>query len=352
MRKLKTYRASAPLAAIALMIVPLHTKALVPVTDYPILIENIISNTQALYNWAEEKSLKMMEMEMQGLLQEMSIENQNNATANMTVRLGNVAQDIQNKEIEEMAQTDSDSSSTVVARLQQEAAACYAKKSSRRRGREVLATNTAFTAPMAVQMEAVKKFNDELVEACAALSKGDADELAMYQTACVDAGILHGSTSMDTLDADQSKAMDRYIELITGGAPELKRAGGYAAGSETQKRVLVEEMRVEALRSLAATSLQEIKSIRQSPNTDTGELSVLHNLSKFNEERYGSVDWLTAVQNTNKDKKNTVMQTELLRKIAVMDAYMSNLMLMQYKQSLRAEALQAALLSIETKRKD
>jgi hypothetical protein len=75
----------------------------------------------------------------------------------------------------------------------------------------------------------------------------------------------------------------------------------------------------------------------------------------FAADRWGggeqAIDSILTMQNANAEKTSDVTKrtndTQVIRKIAIMEAFQTYLAVEQYQQQLRMEALQAALLSIE-----
>ena len=104
-------------------------------------------------------------------------------------------------------------------------------------------------------------------------------------------------------------------------------------------------MREEALRALASASLAAVAA-ENTPGA--GGISPVGGYRAFVAQRFGSPaaeQWLKQTANTRGGE--TVMPSEVIRKIAVLDSFASHMAVRQYEQSLRMEALTAALLSLE-----
>lgn len=322
-----------------------NSEAIVPMADVANLAENIAGNIQDMQTWAKEKALMMMEMDMEAMMEEMSVDNTNNAMSNMIIRTGAATEEVQNLEVAEMTEPDKDACNTIAVQASLNDALCIAADKVRDKTEETLEKNADFTAIPSEQIQKQKEIASEFVEKCLELQDKTVDEEnPMATSMCLRASILTGGSTIDTYDAQQSEAVSQYIQLITGPIPSTKKTGTLEKDSNSRNMTLIGEMRKEAFRSMVSTSLHEIASLRTSPGGV--EMSPLHNMTRFNKDRFGKIDWMATIQNVNPDKKNDVLPSEIMRKMAVMDSFMVHLSLMQYKQQLRIEALQAASLSL------
>lgn len=322
------------------------TEALIPTTDIANLAEGIAGNIQDMYNWAEEKTMMMMDMDLSSMMEELSINNENNAIANMIVRNGAAKQEIQNLEIAEQSTPDMDAPDTATIQVLEESATCSSTVNSKKTSEESLEDHCQFETPEKDQIKENREIVKGFIEDCENL-KRDSDSgssLGMNGTMCTQASILVGAGTLDTLDENQSKAVKNYIKLISGVNPDIKKSYKYKADSVAKRESLIREMRKEAFRNLAVTSLNEIAYMRIS---EEGRLAPLHLLSEFDSNRYKSLDWSTKVSNTSISAKNSVYPSQILRKMAVMDSFLVHMSVLQYKQSLRQEAIDAASLAIQ-----
>lgn len=322
------------------------SEALIPTTDVAGLAESIAANIQALHQWAEQKSMMMMEMDMMAMMEELSVDNENNAISNVIVRTGAAMQEIQNLEVIEQSIPDKDSCRTIAVQVSLGDALCVVADKIAEKTDERLEKNSGFNKPSSKQIKERNQIAKDFVEQCLELQEGIRDpETPIKKSMCLKASILTGGSTIDTYDPNQEKAVNKFIELIAGPIPTIKETGTLSNSGASQNKKLIQEMRKEAFRALVDTSLSEVAGMRTSPNGT--ELSPLHHLSEFDKTRFGSVDWMATLQNVNPDKKNSVYPSEIMRKMAVMDSFMVHMTVLQYKQQLRIEAIQAGHLALD-----
>jgi hypothetical protein len=331
-------------------IIPFSSHALIPVTDFANLVENMVGNMDSLYNWSEEKAMKMLEMEADSLMQAMGLDNSNNGMANMIIRTGNAKQEIQNLEIQEQSEPDDDACKTVTNQVLLGQVSCQSVGSvidDTSKSEEKHANFGRTYQETKVDSANITK---KIIDDCSILQDGEFDaENPLKTSNCIKAGIFNGSVSGDSLSQFDQKAADVFVDLITGPVPEYKHSNKFENGSYAQNEHRVKELRQEALRSLANTSLNEIKAIRLS-SSESGTTAVpspLDAMNKFNKDRFLDPSWVASVQNVNPETKNKITPTMIQRKMLVINAFIAHVELEQYKQQLRQEALLAGLLSLE-----
>jgi hypothetical protein len=320
--------------------------ALIPVTDIANLAENIAGNIQDMYNWVEQKRLLLMQMDQVGISSEMDIDNTNNAIANVIVRTGKATQEVQNIEILEKSAPDKDAPGTIAVQAMNKEASCFSADRVVSQLDSFHTKNGNYSSNPSEQQKQAKEIAKKIVTECEVLQDGVVDPKNPLATSlCTRADILLGGRGA-TYTADESKAAEKMAELIVGPTPLIKTSSGFEGADEAKRQILQSEMRKEGFRATAYTSMAEIRAINESPDrVNHSTPSVLETLEQFDNERFGSADWLATIQNVNPEKKNSVYPSEVIRKMAVMDAFLVHMSLLQYKQSLRAEALQAADLA-------
>ncbi|WP_137297114.1 hypothetical protein [Psychromonas sp. SP041] len=322
--------------------------ALIPTTDAANLTENIAGNIASAYSWAEQKAIMMADLDLQSMLSELGIDNDNNAISNMIVRSGSALEEIQNIEIIEQSIPDKDATSTISLQAMKSTAQCSAQSEAETDMDDHVEENCQFMTDVADQIELRQDIVDDFIEECESLidtdNLGD-DEEPINKTLCVRSSILVGAGTLDTYTYDQASAVKQFVRLVTGVRPTLKQSGKHSEDSA----VLINEMRKEAVKGLAFSSLNEIALMRTSSTTSGTSplMAPLHIISDFDEDRFGSTSWMATLQNVDEDNKNSVYPSEVLRKVAVMDSFLVHMSVLSYKQQLRMEALEATGLAIK-----
>jgi hypothetical protein len=329
-----------------------NSSAIISFTDYAALVENSAGNIQDMYNWAQEKALTMMEMELTSTLEGLSIDNMNNAIANVISRTGAATQEVQNLEVLEKSAPDKDACATITLQILGKDAECATAEKSSQAIKKAQAKHANYSSGGSAYKDETKKLVEKVVQDCEVLQDPSLemnDENLLASSMCADSGLLTGVTlDGDTLNPDQEKAAALYIDLVTGVEPTFKKSSLLQDDSASYNKMLVSEMRRESFRSIVITSLNEIKAMRTSPGIDSeADPSPMQLLQEFDDDRFGDADWMAELQNVKASSKNSIYPSEINRKIAVMDAFSVHLDLLQYKQSLRMEALINGLLALE-----
>lgn len=324
--------------------------AILLVEDIANFIENVAGNIQQIRSWTEEQRMMIMGMDQEAMLESMNIDNMNNAIGNLIVRDARNAMGVQHKEIEEMSVPDADACVTsavqrVLDRVEDRFKCDVHAKNEKQQKKH---GNYNFS-PREFEVS-TRADRNELLESCEALLTGtpESPEARLQLTMCTRAGVLTGTDSGTVLNNTEKEASDRFIELVTGPTSTFKRSNRLPDGSNEKNEMLVEEMRHEAFRSIAIASLNEVQRWRISPGTQSNGTvipSPLEILEKFSRDRFGDEEWMQSVQNSSYVNKNTVNTTQLLRKMAVMDSFLVHMEVLKYKQRLRMEVLDAALLA-------
>lgn len=328
------------------------TEALLLVEDIANFIENVAGNIQQIRSWTEEQRMMLMGMDQNAFLEKMNIDNMNNVVGNMIVRNARNQMDVQHNEVREMSEPDVDACVTTAVQAVlgqvQDKFKCDVhtknQKEQKKHGNYNLGPRENELAGRAQR--------SEILDACQSLLTGapDSPEARLQTTMCTRAGILTGSDSGTVLNNAEKEASSRFIELIAGPTASFKASNRLPEGSPERNNMLIEEMRHEAFRSIVIASLNEVQSWRNSPGTQSNGTvipSELEILEKFSRDRFGNEEWMQTLQNSHTDPnmKNSVNTTQILRKMAVMDSFMVHMEVIKYKQQLRMEILQAAILA-------
>jgi hypothetical protein len=319
--------------------------------DPAVLGEAIASNVQNMMNWAKEEGLKKLQMKMQSQLTGSEIDAENAAATNIITRNGKAMEDVQNLDVKEQAEPDKDAAATLAVQKNTQETRCDTVNTISKKTNKHTKKHADFTSNGPEQTVKRRTAIDDFITTCEGLQEPGED---MSNSPCLKGSLLTGGSTIDTYDEKQQVAVDQYIELVAGVTPTVKSSSEYKNASKSIKNsVLIKEMRPEAFRSLVHTSLQEVAAMRGSPKNQNaaGRPSPLHNLTKFSDDRFGNKEWLKMVQAVHKNKASddgkNVFPSEIMRKIAVMDAFLVHMSVLQFKQQLRMEALMAAQLALE-----
>lgn len=349
----------AALVALNVMFVP-AANALIPTTDFANLAQNIFGSMQNMYRWAEEKALKEVDRKLQTNLFGKQTDAANNASARTVVSLNRAQQDIQNIETEQRFMPAPSACQTL--EIGQELEETYAhEEATKDAARDsFLQKEATFNLKEQLQREARKVAAQWIVDACEPDSSGISP--------CLDASALFGESKLvnkasKKLTKTAMKKLNGYaaaspgptqnyaklqVDLIAGPLPTMKTdptlPGGAVANAQR-----VNDYRKVAIKSLVQESLTAITTAFNKTESGESELGVLW---KFADARWGggSSEFLKKITNTHPDKSgnkdNITTPTQVLREIALMQAFQSYMNVLQYEQSLRVEALTATSLAI------
>lgn len=145
----------------------------------------------------------------------------------------------------------------------------------------------------------------------------------------------------DVYSEKELRAMEVQLKLLEG--PPQSSWDSTDTNSQAYKREFVQRARKEALRMHAVNSLRTMIALRKQGSGQDGE-SMMQSLQYMVDETIGSEKWIKRITNTNQDVDKLIGTDEVIREIAMLDAYQTQLMLLQYKQMGRIETL----MSIQT----
>ncbi|MND11559.1 hypothetical protein D3C87_351690 [compost metagenome] len=343
---------------------PASNAIVLPSIDVAVLTQTIANNIQELRNWVEQKTMMQMGMDMDSVYAAMGIDNDNART----VQEIQAAQTAEQKKSELQALKESapanNACTTLANQAMGAAVSCDAANVVKKTSASSIAKRAGGSATPTEVKAVEKAINKEIIDTCSELisdenrnafqeawSKSgsektltDADKLALSK--CVQPLSLAGSDKENNALTPEDKiAAEHFKELIIGPTPVVKNSSLLDKDSDSYKKVSVEEARVEAFRNLAELSFSEAIAMRSAGENGTNP-SELFILQDFNDKHYGDKEWMAQLQNVDKPTKNLMQPPEVLRHIAVMDAFMIHFEMIKYKQQLRMEALQAATLAL------
>lgn len=343
-RKIKKTVLSITLATSLAM--PSMVSATYPTIDFSNLLEAITQNYQDMQNWAQERMMMMAEMDLQSALSSLGIDAENNAMTNMMVREGRRAQTIQRLEVMEWSMADSDACSTITSQVVTKEVNKRADNEKENNDKESKDKHNNFADNAEDWKDKVTKEVESVFETCEALvdTKG---ATGIASSLCTEGGNIISAGTKGRLTKEQSKASQESIKILVGVAPTFKDSSRLPNG-KAKKKMILNEVRLEAFRDMARKSLDEVNSqFRLAPSADGGLASPFEALKKFDDKRYGNPTWMSCVQNAGADCKNSIYISQINRKIAVMNAFLVHMEIIKYRQQLRIEGLNAAMLSLK-----
>lgn len=338
--KNKFTKAVLPALLATMLVYPKQVNAGYPVLDISNLMETITQSIQDMQNWAQEKMMMMAEMDLQSMLSGLNIDAQNNAMTNLIVRDGLKDQTIQNIEMTMHSVPDMDACGT----LTQQIVAKETQKNNALKKQSQIRKEQKKHNDFGKSVKQWKNAQEEVVEDVFEYCKGTGGNDGLKSSLCSQGSLIVGGSSGTTLSGAESDASSQVVDLLVGVNSEYKKSNDVTKDTVEHKKLTLEEMRKEAFRDLARVSLHEVSKQFSS----TGNLpSPYQILRQFDNERYGNEQWLKDIQNVDPDNKNAVYISEITRKIAIMNAFMVHMDVIKYKQQLRMEALQGAMLALE-----
>ena len=279
------------------------------------------------------------------------VDTMNNGFANSIVRNEQTQNSIYNQQLAMQMQPSADACASYSISDTLNDATCSFLNSisstSEKRVSNLLNQNTNLTAEASSQdnaksiIDAAKSLNDAQLHA----SKSQ-DNNTQISPLVLRADVMMGSQG-DTLDKQNMQATQTFNNIIVGPnvaeAPSIKNASG-------QLEYVNKYLRPNAIRSLAASSLDTIRSLRVGQDNNPDKPSVMQLLQTFADSHFGTSkgdQWLKQITNTQKDASDFMSDSAVLRSIAQMQAYGNYVSVMSYQSQLRQELLQAALLTLQ-----
>lgn len=323
----------------------------IPTVDIGAIAESIASNIQAAYQWAEEKMISLSQIDMEALMSKFEIDALNNAIANMIVRINNTTQDVHNAKIIEMTTPDRDVCKNIAINLVMDDIYCALDSQREEQAAASAAArqaNVAASTSGAEHDKYVSKKVKEYAESCAGLPSGQSVK-SMNDTHCARIeNLTQGPADTDSQEVKERTrlASELIIDNMTNEHRPRKATNPNLPESIGKKTAIAADLRFEAFKEIVRDSLHETNNMRQVPQ---GTLkSPMQALIDFDMKHWGDELWIQEVSNTGPTKiSKPVSQTELMRKLAVMEAFNTHLSLLHYQSQLRLERLSASQLELQ-----
>ena len=330
---------------------PSHGKF--PVVDIEAIIARIKATRERYKQWLEEQEWFKGKQELDAELAANEANVVNNAMANVAARDTHTQAVKHRAEVMERARPDRDicenleasdtiaeaEEAVVEGRWLEEAVEGEDETAQMamdvREGYKAMRTKETRDEQVALQREVARN----IMETCLG-EDADSEE---YQ--CVGTEILLTGGDEGTLPKEGVAMGRRQVALITSPVPAETTPDTYR-DSDVALRSHVRDLRRAAIMNLAVSSFEQVLS--QYSGTDD-QPSMVASLEDFAAKRFGgeSEDFLKALANADKSNSgDDIMPAEVLRKLATMQAFSLRMSVMQYRQSLRMQALEAAHLSL------
>lgn len=240
--------------------------------------------------------------------------------------------------------------------------------------KEITERKSGFTDP-ASQERNIQIDANETIEQCKRLLRKDADvtdsemlndpKLLAENSLCFTSSLISQSDLIEYGKRAQYQAAKEQIKLMTEPLIRKKPIESLNIASPSGKKRLLREFRKDLLIGLAQRTLYEYIEWKRPPeyskyiggqlNDDHTLPSKMMELELFNEKRYNNEDgeWIKKVTNTHpkKDgpdgKEYSFTPYQLQREALLIDGFLANMAVLQYKSMLKQEILQAAILSTQ-----
>ncbi|MFK4132066.1 hypothetical protein ACI2KR_07185 [Pseudomonas luteola] len=323
----------------------------IPMVDISNLAENIAANIQSAYQWAEEKMISLSQMDLQSMLSKFEIDSMNNAMSNVIVRVNKALEDVYNQKVVEMSRPDRDACKTLAVRLTMDEILCAIddQRSSASSSRmAAMKANTSSSASPAAHTEYVATKVTEIHNSCMKYAVGDGKNILQTECARIE-NVTAGPTANDSADNRKKVrvASEEAIKIMTNQQSPRKTTSPLLPDTTVTRASMANDLRFQNYKDLATYSLEEVNRMIQAAPGMESEPTPLETLKKFDADHWGSSDWMQEISNTSADKlENPVSETELLRKMTVMNAFNVHMDVLQYEHQLRMERLAAANLDL------
>lgn len=331
------------ISAVTGLVFASQAQAQIVVQDPFNLAETISASYESLRSWAEESALMQQALNQAGINTSLEVDSINNAMANLIVRQGAVSEEIQNLQVSQEAMPAQDACGAVSLSINLEDIICGAEDTAIEAADKQISRLNTIDMTQEGEIDAhIQSSVKALLAECRDLSSTDG-----MGTACLETQDLLGG-SLPTLTDYQARSTEAQIALLVDPVPDRMV-------NSRQNQALTEEQRLEAMRmlglkSLASNSLLKVRSERLSVDGAPSRLQLLKN---FAEEHFGSAagaDFIAVMTNTHANKTTDLASqstpSQVMRSMAVMDAFLVYMEVLKYEQQLRMEVLQAGLLAV------
>ena len=324
------------------------TKALAgwPTFDAANLAAEMSGNLEEAYNWAEEKAMNELDMQMRafGLGEELTVEEK--AAAKTIVSINKAKQEIQNLEIEMAFSPGLFACDTAENTKQVEEIACEAEADKEDLTEALAEKNGDFEEKPAETIEKIAEVAKDIVEQCIPAKGDDASK-------CLQLGMLLGDGAEGSTDKELeeiAEATAYQVELLSGVLP-VKKTDPRLPDTPTANIKRSGDLRYLAYKALIDKSLIDVRGdMIHFPDTPA---SFINTLKEFTDQRWGdkgTTEWMKLVMASHPKKSEgkefNMGPEQVEREMAVIQAFQAYMAVLQYEQSLQVQTLQAALLAI------
>lgn len=328
-----------------LALTPTTANATLPTVDPANLAENIVGNIQDAANWVSESGLMTMAMELESMYSQAMMQLDGMLGMVEIQKTLKLEEEIHNLWVKEINEPDPMAAKDCAVQAVGEAVDCHQIDQNVAKLDKDQAEASNFTDTQEEARERTELANKEIIDKCMSLTFGEIEEgkSPLSKSYCLSGGLLSGAGVGNAYNKDQKDASQEIIKILGGTATEFKESNSLPDDSPMQAEARLKEMRHLAIRSLALSSLQHVAGVRSSASENSRmqtstQLSVLED---FDNQRWGSEEWIKMVGANTGDADTVLTPTVLQRQQAKMQAFMIHLEIIKYKQQLRMENLQA-----------
>ena len=298
-----------------------------------------------------EEEMKMFNHQLSAHIQGTSaqVDTMNNGFANAIVRNEQTQNTIYNQQLSLQMQPSVDACASYSVSNQLNDATCSflnaVSNSSQKRMQKFLNKERNLSATASSQENAKK-----IIHLARHLNNGapPGEEDNTVSPLALRADILMGSEG-DTFDKTNMQSTEVFNDILVGPGvtevPSIKNAND-------QVGYVNNYLRPNAIRALAAASMDTIRSLRLGQDNDPSQPSVMQLLQQFADSHFGTPEgnnWLKNITNTQDSASDFMSDSAVMRSIAQMQAYSNYVAMMNYQSQLRQEMLEAAMLSLQNK---
>ncbi|WP_203368673.1 hypothetical protein [Cysteiniphilum marinum] len=324
-----------------------------PVLDTASVMELVKSAQQSVEQFKQsvKEWTNQLNASIQG--QGKQIDTINNGFANSIARTNQAMNDVFNKDLEQQTQPSIDACATYSVSTALNDAMCTVLESvasaAETRAKNFLNSDSDISASAASQKNAnaILEVANELHQA-ESPSRSGAEGDQQLSDQVLRADILLGSQG-DTFDDNSMKATQAFNDILVGASIAAEPS---IQNSDDQTNYVDNYLRPNAIRALAANSLDTVRSLRVGGDGTSNTPSVMQTMQQFVDSHFGTPDgdqWLRNITNTQDDAEDFMSDSAVLRSMTQMQAFQNYLTMMQYQSQLRQETLQAALLALKNK---
>jgi hypothetical protein len=324
----------------------------IPMVDIANLAENIAGNIQSAYQWAEEKMIALSQMDLQSMLSGYEIDSMNNAMSNVIVRVNKAMEDVYNQKVVEMAKPDRDACKNLSVRLTLDDIMCAMsdEKAANATARmAAIKANSAASVTPAEHMTYVAQEINKMKTSCMSMAINGGTSLLETECARIENVTQGPAVNASADDAAKSKAASvEAIKAMTNQQVPRATTSPDLPDTVVANASRANDLRFLGYKGLAVDSLNTVNGMVQVATGMEGSPTPLQTLKKFDDDHWGSTDWMQEITNTGATKlSDPVSDTELQRRMTTMTAFSIHMTMLQYEHQLRMERLAAAQLDLQ-----